>query len=398
MKNERDVVIVSACRTPIGSFMGVFTDFSATKLGVVAVKEALHRINLSPDQVDEIIVGCVLDAGLGQNIGRQVAIESGSPATVPAYTINKVCGSGMKAIILAAQSILLGDADIIVACGTENMSQAAYLLPEARKGLRMGPAQFLDSMITDGLTDAFSQVHMGNTAENIAERFNISRQEQDEFACTSQIKAEAAIKSGRFSAEIAPVEIPQRKGEAKMVSQDEYPRLGSTLDAFAKLKPCFKPDGTVTAGNSSGINDGSAAVILMSRKKADQLGLMPLAVLRSYGVGGVDPDVMGLGPIPATQKALTRAGLTVKDVDLFEVNEAFASQSLAVGRELEVPTDKLNVNGGAIALGHPIGASGVRIIVTLLHEMQKRDSKVGLASLCIGGGMGSTTIFDRQNL
>jgi acetyl-CoA C-acetyltransferase len=397
MKNDRDVVIVSACRSAIGNFMGALAEVSPAKLGALVVKDALQRANLTADMIDEVILGCVLDAGLGQNISRQIAIEAGVPVAVPSFTINKVCGSGMKTLILAAQSIILGDADIIVAGGVENMSQAAYLLPDARKGLRMGPAQFLDSMISDGLTDAFSSTHMGLTAENIAQRYNLSRKEQDEFACASQSKAEAAVKSGRFSAEITPVVIPQKKGEPTVIAQDEYPRFGATVESLAKLKPAFKADGTVTAGNASGINDGAAALVLMSRQKAAELGLTPMATIRSYGVGGVEPEVMGLGPVPATRKALSRAGLSVNDLDLIEANEAFAAQALAVDRELELPAEKLNVNGGAIALGHPIGASGARIVVTLLHEMQKRESSLGLATLCIGGGMGTAMVFERQN-
>jgi acetyl-CoA C-acetyltransferase len=397
LEGERDVVIISACRTAIGCFMGSLSDVSPVKLGAIVVKETLKRAGLTADLLDEVIVGCVLDAGLGQNISRQVAIEAGIPVSVPAFTINKVCGSGMKALILAAQSILLGDAEMIIAGGVESMSQAAYLLPGTRKGMRMGNTQFLDSIISDGLTDAFSGVHMGLTAEAIAQRYNISRKEQDEYAVNSQNKAENAIKTGLFTDEIVPVVIPQKKGDPTVFSQDEFPRPGTTIEVLSKLKPAFKLDGTVTAGNSSGINDGAAALMLMSRGKAAELGVTPIAVLRSYGIGGVEPEVMGLGPVPATQKALSRAGLKVSDLDLIEANEAFAAQSIAVGRELKFPVEKVNVNGGAIALGHPIGVSGARIVVTLLYEMQKRASRIGLATLCIGGGMGTTLVLE-QNL
>jgi acetyl-CoA C-acetyltransferase len=397
LKIEREVVVAAACRTAIGNLMGALSDLSPAKMGALVVKEALRRAHLTADQVDEVILGCVLDAGLGQNIARQIAIQAGTPVTVPAFTINKVCGSGMKALMLAAQSILLGDAEIIVAGGVESMSQAMYLLPDARKGLGMGAAQFLDSMVTDGLTDAFSGAPMGLIAENIALRYNLSRRDQDAFACASQAKAEAAIKAGRFSAEIVPVVIPQKKGEPVVVAQDEFPHFGTTMEVLATLRTAFKPDGTVTAGNASGISDNAAALVLMSRPKADALGLTPLATVRSYGVGGVAPDVMGLGSIPAARMALSRAGLHVSDLDLIELNEAFAAQALAVSRELEFPAEKLNVNGGAIALGHPIGASGARIVVTLLHEMQKRESKLGLATLCIGGGMGTAMVFERRN-
>ena len=345
--------------------------------------------------VDEVILGGILTAGVGQNIARQVSIAAGLPNTTPAYTINKVCGSGMKAVILAAQAIQCGDADIVVAGGVENMSASAHIAPGSRKGYRMGPVQMLDSMITDGLSDAFTGEHMGITAENVALKYGITREEQDRFACASQNKAEEAIKAGRFKDEIVPVSIPQRKGPALLFEQDEHPRFGATIEALAKLKPAFKPDGAVTAGNASGINDGAAVVVVMSKAKAEELGLKPLAAIRGYAAGGVEPSLMGLGPIPATRKALEKAGLTVADLDLIEANEAFAAQCLAVSRELELPAEKVNVNGGAIALGHPIGASGARILVTLLHEMAKRDSKRGLATLCIGGGMGTAIIVER---
>ncbi len=396
MNNEREVVVAAACRTAIGSFMGALSDVSPVTLGSLVVQDALRRCGISPTYVDEVILGCVLDAGVGQNVARQIALAAGTPVEVPAYTINKVCGSGLKALILGTQAIRLGDADVIVAGGVESMSQSAHLLPGARKGLRMGAAQLLDSMLTDGLTDASSGAHMGVTAENIAKRYGLSRQDQDAFACASQAKAAAALSSGRLADEIVPVSIAQRKGDPNVVTRDEFPRPDTTLQGLARLKPAFQPDGTVTAGNASGINDGAAAVVLMSRERATALGVRPLAVIKSYGVGGVDPAVMGLGPIPATRKALQRAGLTVDDLDLIEANEAFAAQALAVQQELGLPTEKLNVNGGAIALGHPIGASGARIAVTLLHEMTKRGSQRGLATLCIGGGMGAAMIFERE--
>jgi len=396
MKRDRDVVVVAAARTPIGNFMGGLAETSPITLGAVAVAEGLRRAALSADQVDEVILGCVLDAGLGQNVSRQIALQAGLTVTTPAYTINKVCGSGLKALILGAQSILLGDADVIVAGGVESMSQAAYLLPGARKGLRMGAVPFVDSLISDGLTDAFSQVHMGLLVEALAAQYGLTRQRQDEFACASQNKAEAAIRAGRLAAEIVPVAVPQKKGDPLVVAQDELPRFGTTVATLAKLKPAFKADGTITAGNASGINDGAAAVVLMSRRKAEALGLAPLAVIRSYGTGGVEPALMGLGPVPATRQALSRAGLEVSDLDLIEANEAFAAQSLAVCQELAFPADRLNVNGGAIALGHPIGASGARIVVTLLHEMQRRSARLGLATLCIGGGMGAAMVFERE--
>ena len=395
MQNGREVVIVGACRTAIGAFMGGLSEIAPAKLGAVVVREAIRRAGIASEQIDEVIVGSILTAGAGQNIARQIAIEGGVPFHVPAYTINKVCGSGMKAVISGAQSILCGDAEVIVAGGVENMSLSPFVLPGARKGLKMGAAQLLDTMITDGLSDAFQPIHMGITAENIAERFGISRDQQDRFACVSQNKAEAAVKGGRFSDEIVPVPIPQRKGPPVAFVQDEHPRFGSTLEGLAKLRPAFKPDGTVTAANASGINDGAAAVVLMSASKAKELGLTPLARIRGYGVGAVDPAVMGLGPVPASRKALEKAGLKVQDLDLIEANEAFAVQCLAVARELALPDEKVNVNGGAIALGHPIGASGARILVTLLYEMRKRNSALGLATLCIGGGMGTAVVVER---
>ena len=393
--NSNEVVIASACRTAVGTMLGAVADISTVKLGTTVVAEVLRRAGVDPAVVDEVILGSVLTSGLGQNVARQISIGAGLPITTPAFTVSKVCGSGLKSVMLAAQAIQCGDADLIVAGGAENMSAAAYLTHGARKGFRMGPVEMLDSMITDGLTDVFSGLHMGLTAENVAAQYGITREEQDRFACASQNKAEAAITSGRFKDEIVPVEIPQRKGPPTLFEQDEHPRFGTTYDALAKLKPAFKKDGTVTAGNASGINDGAAVVVVTSAAKAKELGLKTLAVIRGFGVGGVDPSIMGIGPVPATQKALKKAGLKISDMDLIEANEAFAAQAIAVGRDLEIPADKLNVNGGAIALGHPIGASGARILVTLLYEMQKRQSKLGLATLCIGGGMGAAMIVER---
>lgn len=392
----REVVIVAAQRTPIGAFGGAFKDVSAVELGKVAVKGALDSINLDPKEVDELIFGNVLGAGLGQNVARQVAVGAGIPIEKPSVTINKVCGSGLKTVSLAAQSIIAGDADVIVAGGTENMSASAFVLPGARWGLRMGDGKVVDTMLKDGLMDAFGDYHMGITAENIAEKFNLSREEQDELATASQNKAEAAITSGRFKEEIVPVSVPQRKGDDLVVDTDEYPRFGATQEGLAKLRPAFKRDGgSVTAANSSGINDGAAALILMSREKAEALGLEVLASIKSYASAGVDPSIMGTGPIPATRIALEKAGLTIGDIDLVEANEAFASQALCVLKDLEIDMEKVNVNGGAIALGHPIGASGARIFVTLLHEMKKRDVKRGLATLCIGGGQGISVVVER---
>lgn len=391
----REVVIVSAVRTAIGSFGGVFKNISAVELGTIVSKEALNRAKVDPKIVDEVIFGNVLQTGLGQNVARQISIKSGIPEDIPSVTINKLCGSGLKAITLAAQSIMLGEADIIVAGGTENMSQAPYILKDARWGQRMGNGTLEDSMILDGLTDIFNNYHMGITAENIAEKYGFTREEQDEFALTSQNRAEKAIKEGRFKDEIVSVIIPQRKGDPITIDTDEYPRFGTTIDSLKKLRPAFKKDGTVTAGNASGINDGAAALVVMSKEKADELGIKPLATILSYASAGVDPAIMGTGPIPATQKALNKAGLKIEDIDLVEANEAFAAQSLSVVKDLNLEPKITNVNGGAIALGHPIGASGARILVTLLHEMVKRDSKTGLATLCIGGGQGITVIVKR---
>ncbi|HFI0083306.1 TPA: acetyl-CoA C-acetyltransferase [Streptococcus suis] len=391
----REAVIVAAVRTPIGSYGGSLKDISAVDLGVTAVKGALEKINLDPTLVDEVIFGNVLGAGLGQNVARQVSIKSGLPVTTPSFTINKVCGSGLKTISLAAQAILLGDADVVIAGGTENMSQAPYVIQNQRWGSRMGDSKVIDTMLKDGLTDAFEPMHMGITAENVAAKYNITREDQDSFAVRSQEKAVAAIKAGKFKDEIVPVLIPQRKGDPLVFDTDEYPRENASMEGMAKLRPAFKKDGTVTAGNASGINDGAAAIIMMSSEKAAQLGLPVLATIKSYASAGLDPTIMGCGPIYASRKALDKAGLSISDLDLVEANEAFASQACAVNRELGLNPDIVNVNGGAIALGHPIGASGARIFVTLLHEMQKRDAKCGLATLCIGGGMGIAVIVSR---
>jgi len=391
----KEVVIVSAVRTPIGSFGGAFKDVSAVNLGVTAVKEAMNRISLDPKEVDEVILGNVLQAGLGQNVARQIAVHAGIPNEVPSFTVNKVCGSGLKTVQLAAQAIAAGDADVIIAGGAESMSQSAYVIPNARFGLRMGNGQVVDTMISDGLTDAFNHYHMGITAENVAEKYGFSRQDQDELALVSQQKAEAAIKAGRFKDEIVPVLIPKRKGDPDVVDTDEYPKFGSTMEKLASLKPAFKKDGTVTAGNASGINDGAAILILMSREKADQLGLKPLVTITSAASAGVAPEIMGTGPIPASRKALEKAGLTVNDIDLFEANEAFAAQALSVKQELNIPSEKLNINGGAIALGHPIGASGARVLISLIYEMKRSNAKHGLTTLCIGGGQGIAMIVSQ---
>ena len=391
----REVVIVGAARTAVGNFGGSLKDVPASTLGAIAVKEALNRAGVKPEQVDEVIMGSVLQGGLGQNIARQISIEAGIPIEVPSMTLNKVCGSGLRAVSLAAQLIKAGDADIVVAGGAENMSMAPYVAPTARWGARMGDTKMVDMMVYDGLTDAFSKVHMGITAENIAEKWGLTREMQDAFSVTSQNKAEAAVKSGRFKDEIVPVMIPQRKGDPIAFDTDEFPKFGTTTDTVGKLKAAFKKDGTVTAANASGINDSGAAVVVMSKEKADELGIKPLCTIKSYASAGVDPQIMGIGPVPSSQKALAKAGIEVKDLDLIEANEAFAAQSLAVGKELGFDAEKLNVNGGAIAIGHPIGASGCRILITLIHEMIKRDSKYGLATLCIGGGQGTALIVER---
>lgn len=391
----REAVIVSAVRTAIGKFGGSLAGVSAPKLGSIVIKEALNRAKLKPEDVDEVFMGCVLQAGLGQNVARQASLGAGIPVEVPAMTINKVCGSGLKAVNLAAITVGVGDADIVVAGGTENMSAAPYLLPKGRWGYKMGDGKLVDSMVHDGLWDIFNDYHMGITAENLAEQYNLSREEQDEFAAASQQKAEKAIKEGRFKDEIVPVEIPQRKGDPVIFDTDEHPRFGTTVEKLAKLRPAFKKDGTVTAGNASGINDGAAAVVVMAKEKAEELGIEPMAEIIGYGYAGVDPKIMGIGPVGATRNALKKAGLSMDDIELVEANEAFAAQSLAVAKELKFNMDIVNVNGGAIALGHPIGASGTRILVTLLYEMIKRDDNIGLATLCIGGGQGEATIVKR---
>lgn len=392
----KEVVIVSAVRTPVGSFGGVFKDVSAVDLGVVAVKEAIRQAGIKPEDVDDFYFGCILQAGLGQGVARQVSVNAGLPHSVPATTINMLCGSGLRTVSLAAQTILAGDNDVVVVGGTENMSRAPYVLNNARYGSRMGNDTMVDTMIHDALTDAFNNYHMGVTAENVAEKYGITREEQDAFAAASQNKAEKAMAEGKFKDEIAPVSIPQRKGEPIIVDTDEYPKKGVTPESLAKLRPAFKKDGSVTAGNASGINDGAAALVVMSREKADALGLVPLATIVSYGNGGVDPSIMGVGPVPSTKNALQKANLTIEDMDLIEANEAFAAQALAVGKELKWDAEKVNVNGGAIAIGHPVGASGARILVTLLHEMKRRKSTYGLATLCIGGGMGTSVVVKRD--
>lgn len=392
----RDVVIVSAVRTALGSFGGTLKDVSAADLGALVIKEAVNRAGISADKVDEVLMGNVVQAGLGQNVARQAAVKAGLPVEIPAMTINKVCGSGLRTVSLAAQMIKAGDTDIIVAGGMENMSQGPYVLKTARYGQRMGNGQMLDTMVNDALTDAFEGYHMGITAENIADKWNLTREMQDEFSANSQRKAEEAIKAGKFKDEIVPVVIPQRKGEPVVFDTDEFPRFGTTAEKLGKLRPAFKKDGTVTAGNASGINDGAAAVVVMSAEKAEELGLKPMAKILSYGSKGLDPSIMGYGPFAATQRALEGTGLSVSDLDLIEANEAFAAQSLAVAKDLDFDMNKVNVNGGAIAIGHPVGASGTRILVTLLHEMEKRDAKKGLATLCIGGGMGTALVVERE--
>ncbi|KXZ39247.1 acetyl-CoA C-acetyltransferase [Alkalithermobacter thermoalcaliphilus JW-YL-7 = DSM 7308] len=391
----REVVIVSGARTPIGSYGGSLANVSPVDLGAIVIKEAIKRAGISLNDVDEVYMGCILQAGHGQGVARQSAIKAGIPVNVPATTINMLCGSGLRAVSLAAQTIISGDNDIVVVGGTESMSQAPYLIQRARWGVRMGHDQIIDSMIHDGLTDSFNEYHMGITAENLAQKYGITRQEQDKFALSSQNKAENAIKQGKFKDEIVPVVIHEKKGEPIIVDTDEYPKFGINIEKLSKLKPVFKKDGTVTAGNASGINDGAAALVVMSKEKAESLGIKPLATIVSYANAGVDPSIMGIGPVFSTKKALERINLTIEDMDLIEANEAFAAQALAVERELKWDSKKVNVNGGAIALGHPIGASGARILVTLLYEMQRRNSTYGLATLCIGGGMGTSLIVKR---
>lgn len=392
----RKVVIASAVRTPVGSYGGALKSVSAKDLGITAVKEAIKRAGIKAEDVDETVFGCVLQAGQGQNIARQISIGAGIPKEKPAMTLNIVCGSGLRSVSLAAQMIKAGDADVIVAGGTESMSNAPYLLTDERWGARMGDKKVVDEMIKDGLWDAFNDYHMGMTAENIAEKFDLSREEQDELAALSQNRAEKARAEGRFKDEIVPVEVKDRKGNVTVVDTDEHIREGVTAEGISKLKPAFKRDGgTVTAANASGLNDGSAALVVMSEEKAKELGVTPLATIVSYATEGVDPAIMGTGPIPTVRKALEKADLKLEDIDLIEANEAFAAQALSVIKDLGLDTDIVNVNGGAIAIGHPIGASGARIFTTLLYEMQKRDAKKGIATLCIGGGMGTAIIVER---
>jgi acetyl-CoA C-acetyltransferase len=393
-KMSQEIVIVSAVRTAIGNFNGGLKSVAAAELGATVIKGALEQAGVKPEQVDEVIMGNVLSAGLGQNPARQAQLKAGIPVTSSALTINKVCGSGMKAVHLAMQAIVAGDAEIVVAGGMESMSQAPYVLKNARDGFKMGDQKLIDSMINDGLWCAFNDYHMGITAENVAEKYELTREQQDEFSAWSQQKAVQAIQDGKFKDEIIPVVIPQRKGDPVVFDTDEFPKAGTTAEKLAKLRPAFKKDGTVTAGSASGINDGAAALVVMSKQKAEELGLKPLVTIKATGNAGVDPSIMGVGPVPAVKKALEKAALSVEDIDLIEANEAFAAQALAVGKELGFKNDILNVNGGAIALGHPIGASGARILVTLIHEMKRRDAKTGLATLCIGGGQGVATIVE----
>lgn len=388
-------VIVAAARTPIGSFGGAISSIPAPALGAAVIKALIEKTGIKPETVDEVIFGQVLTGGSGQNPARQASIQAGLPHGVPAITINKVCGSGLKAVHLAAQAIKCGDASIVIAGGQENMSLAPHVLPKSRTGNRMGDWKLLDSMIVDGLWDAFNDYHMGTTAENIAKKFSITRQQQDEFAAASQQKTEAAQKKNLFKDEIVPITIPQRKGDPVVFDRDEFPRAGATAEGLAKLSPAFDKNGTVTPGNASGINDGAAAVMVMSESRAKQLGLTPLATIKSYASAGVDPQIMGTGPIPATRNCLNKAGWGVNDLDLIEANEAFAAQAISVNRDLGWDPAKVNVNGGAIALGHPIGASGCRVLVTLLHEMKRRNAHKGLATLCIGGGQGVALAVER---
>jgi acetyl-CoA C-acetyltransferase len=390
-----DAVIVAAGRTAIGKFGGAISKIPAADLGAHVIRALLAKAGVKPEQVSEVILGQILTAGIGMNGARQASIRAGIPDMVPAMTINMVCGSGLRAVALAAQAIRTGDADIVVAGGQESMSLSPHVLMGSREGFRMGDAKLVDTMINDGLWDVFNQYHMGVTAENVAKKYEVSRGEQDEFAAKSQQKAEAAQKAGRFKDEIVPIEIPQRKGAPLVFDADEYPKHGTTADALAALKPAFDKSGTVTAGNASGINDGAAAVIVMSARTADKLGLKPLARIKAYAIAGVDPKIMGMGPVPASTLCLSRADWTIKDLELMEINEAFAAQAIAVNRQMGWETSRINVNGGAIALGHPIGASGCRILVTLIHEMMRRNAKKGLASLCIGGGMGVALAVER---
>ena len=390
-----EVVIVAATRTAVGSFQGSLASIPAPQLGAIVLRRLLEQTGVNPEHVDEVILGQVLTAGSGQNPARQTAVHAGLPFATPAFTLNKVCGSGLKALHLGAQAIRCGDAEVIIAGGQENMSLSPYVMPGARTGLRMGHSKVVDSMIEDGLWDAFNDIHMGITAENLAEKYQLSREQQDAFAAASQQKATEAIAAGRFIAEITPVSIPQRKGDPLIFDTDEQPRAGTTAQSLAKLRPAFKKDGTVTAGNASSLNDGAAAVMLMSAEKAKALGLPVLARIVAYANAGVDPTIMGIGPVAATQKCLSKAGWSIADLDLIEANEAFAAQSLSVNQELGWDASKINVNGGAIAIGHPIGASGCRILVSLVHEMIRRDAKKGLATLCIGGGQGVALAIER---
>jgi acetyl-CoA C-acetyltransferase len=391
----KEVVIVSAARTAIGTFGGSLAGFSAVQLGVIAAKEAIKRAGISPSEINETIVGNILSAGEGQNIARQISVNAGIPETSPAMTINKLCGSGLRAVSMAAQFIMLGDAEVILAGGSESMSSAPYLLKKARFGYKMGNDEILDSLIHDGLTDAFNDYHMGITAENIADQWGISREEQDEFALSSQLKTEKAQKEGKFKDEIVPIEIPQRRGNPIIFDTDEFPKNGVTIEKLSALRPAFKKDGTVTAGNSSGINDGASMVIVMSKEKADELGLKPIARIISYANAALDPRIMGYAAVPATKAALLKADMKMEDIDLIEANEAFAAQSISVLRDLNLDPVKVNVNGGAIALGHPAGATGARILTTLIYEMQRTEAKTGLATLCIGGGQGTSLIIEK---
>jgi len=391
-----DVVIVAAARTALGTFGGSLAGIPASTLGATVIKALLERSGLQPDQIDEVIMGQVLQAGVGQNPARQASIEAGLPDSTPALTINKVCGSGLKAVHLAAQAVMCGDAEIMIAGGQENMSASPHILPNSRNGQKMGNWPLVDTMVQDGLWCAFNDIHMGITAENIAEKYDISREEQDTFAAGSQQKTEAAQNEGRFAEEIVPVEVPQRRGDPVVFDRDEFPRAGTTSEGLGKLRPAFKREGTVTAGNASGINDGAAAVVVMSAAKAEELGLTPMATIRSFSSAGVDPAIMGTGPIPATTKTLEKAGWNINDLDLIESNEAFAAQAISVNKELGWDLEKVNVSGGAISIGHPIGASGARILVTLLHGMKRHDAKKGLATLCIGGGQGVAMALERE--
>ena len=392
----REVVIVSAVRTPMGAFGGTLKGIPTRKLGAIAIKAAVEKAGIKPEMVDEVVMGTVLQGGLGQNVARQMTLDAGLPIETPAFTINKVCGSGLRAVELAAQIIKAGDADIVVAGGAENMSATAYAVPTARFGARMNNTQMIDMMVNDGLWDAFNNYHMGITAENVAEQWGLTREQLDEFAVISQNRAEAAIKAGKFVDEIVPVEIPQKKGEPVIFDTDEFPKFGTTIEKVAKLRPAFKKDGIVTAANASGINDAGAALVVMAKEKAEELGLTPLCTIKSYASAGCDPTIMGIGPVPSSKKALEKAGLTIEDIDLVEANEAFATQSLAVRKDLNLDPEKTNVNGGAIALGHPFGASGARILISLIHEMNRReDAKYGLATLCIGGGQGTALIVEK---